>query len=442
MIIHASSPLFGTLKVPGDKSISHRAIMFGAISSGETRISGFLKSADCLATIDCFRKMGINIFETEENGKPVMVVRGKGLHGLAAPASDLDAKNSGTTTRLMSGILAGQSFTSRIVGDASLSRRPMDRVIRPLTHMGARVSSNGGRLPLSISGGKLTGISYKSPVASAQVKSCIVLAGLYADSPTTVIEPALSRNHTENLLKAFGADISSKPEGKSGSWACTVTPAGVLTGRDIRVPGDISSAAYLIAAALLVPGSYVRLTDVGINPTRDGILRVAKMMGGQVATEYEHEENGELIGDVIIKSSSLHGATIGGSLIPTLIDELPIIAVMAACATGETVIKDAAELRVKESDRITLVVDALRRMGVLVHEEPDGMVIEGNGARFARGLAPLDGIELNPCGDHRMAMAFAVAGLVASGETCILDDSVVAVSYPNFYKDITSLMQG
>lgn len=414
--------LRGEVKVPGDKSISHRAVMFGSLAKGRTRITGFLRGADCLSTISCFRQLGISI---EEDASEVLI-HGKGLHGLAAPAQTLDTGNSGTTTRLMAGILAGQKFTSVLNGDASIQKRPMGRIITPLSQMGAciRSVSGNGCAPLTITGAPLRGISYRSPVASAQVKSAILLAGLYAEGSTSVTEPALSRDHTERMLRSFGADITS-----SGLTA-TVKPEPDLRGVDILVPGDISSAAYFIAAGCLVPDAEILLCNVGINPTRAGILQVAREMGADITLLHEKKE-GEPVADLLVRSSSLHGITIGGDLIPTLIDELPVIAVMAAAAKGTTVIKDAAELKVKESDRIAVVTENLAAMGCDVTATEDGMIINGK--------KPLHGAVIDPHLDHRIAMSFAVAALIADGETEIKDADCVKISYPAFYEDLAGL---
>ena len=422
MKIDASRGLRGRLTIPGDKSVSHRAVMIGALAEGTTRVSHFLPSADCLSTIDCMRRMGVAI---EHDGES-LTVHGVGLHGLTKPDSTLNAGNSGTTTRLLSGILAGQAFDSRITGDASLTSRPMKRIITPLTKMGGSViSENGsGCAPLLISGRPLTGITYRTPVASAQIKSCLLLAGLYADSPTTVIEPALSRDHSERMLKVFGADITS-----SGTTA-VIRPGQTLRGCDIHVPGDISSAAYFLVAGLLVPGSEIRLDHVGTNATRDGILRVIKAMGGDIICLDSRGEEGEPSADLLVRPGRLTGTTIGGSLIPTLIDELPMIAVMAAFADGETVITDAAELKVKETDRLTLITENLTRMGADITATDNGMII--------RGGCPLHGAVIETLGDHRMAMAFAVAGLV-TGDMTIRDAACVDVSFPGFFEALKSL---
>lgn len=414
----------GELTVPGDKSISHRAVMFGSLAKGITEVSGFLKGADCLSTISCFQQLGIHIEEKNEK----IYIHGKGLHGLTAPSGILDAGNSGTTTRLLSGILSGQDFVSTITGDASIQKRPMKRIMTPLTQMGACIESinHNGCAPLKIVPSKLHGITYDSPVASAQVKSSVLLAGLYADGITTVNEPAISRNHTEIMLSAFGAKI--KTEGLSAS----ILPEPELTAMEVSVPGDISSAAYFIAAGFLVPNSEIRIKQVGINPTRDGIIRVAKAMGGNITLENKND-NGEPTADILVRSSSLHGTTIEGAIIPTLIDELPIIAIMAAAASGTTIIKDAAELKVKESNRIDVMVENLKAMGCDITGTEDGMIIHGGN--------PLHGAEVDSHLDHRIAMSFAIASLIADGITTIKDASCVNISYPTFYQDLSSLCQ-
>ena len=421
--------LKGTVSVPGDKSISHRCIMFGSIANGTTEIHNFLKGADCLATIRCFQSMGINIEETDHT----ITVHGKGLHGLSAPLNILDVGNSGTTTRLLSGILAGQKFESKLSGDESLNSRPMKRIIEPLTMMGANISSilRNGCAPLYIAPGNLHGIHYDSPVSSAQVKSCILLAGLYAEGETSVTEPSLSRNHTELMLKEFGADIRTLHSLSGTEATAYIKPYPKLYGQKIVVPGDISSAAYFIAAGLIVPDSEILIEHVGINPTRSGILKVCEDMGGDITLLNERCEAGEKIADILVRTSSLHGITIEGDIIPTLIDEIPIIAVMAAVADGTTVIKDAAELKVKETDRIETVTDNLKAMGCNVTPTEDGMIITG---------VTLHGASIHTLLDHRIAMAFSIAALVADGTTKILDSKCVDVSYPTFYDTFEQLL--
>ena len=421
--------LKGKVTVPGDKSISHRCIMFGSIADGTTEVHNFLRGADCLATIRCFRTLGINIEEQDSS----VIVHGRGLHGLSAPNDILDAGNSGTTTRLLSGILAGQPFESKLSGDESLNSRPMKRIIDPLTQMGANISSilRNGCAPLYITPGSLHGIHYDSPVASAQVKSCLLLAGLYAEGETSVTEPSLSRNHTELMLKEFGADIRTTHALDSTKATASIRPCKELYGQKITVPGDISSAAYFIAAGMIVPDSEILIENVGINPTRAGILKVCEDMGGDITLLNERTEGGEKIADILVRTSRLHGITIEGDIIPTLIDEIPVIAVMAAVAEGTTIIKDAAELKVKETDRIETITDNLKAMGCNVTPTEDGMIITGRS---------LKGASIHTLLDHRIAMAFSIAALVADGNTKILDSKCVDVSYPTFYDTFEQLL--
>jgi 3-phosphoshikimate 1-carboxyvinyltransferase len=420
--------LKGTIEVPGDKSISHRAVMFGSLAEGTTEITHFLYGEDCLSTIGCFRQMGIGIEEQKEKG--IVIVHGKGLHGLVQPNGILDAGNSGTTTRLISGILSGQSFDTTITGDASIQKRPMGRVIDPLTRMGAKIESISGNgcAPLKIIGqksGSLHGIHYNSPVASAQVKSAVLLAGLYADGETSVTEPYISRNHTELMLRMLGAKVRFQ------DTTATVLPNPKLIATKIEVPGDISSAAFFIAAGLLVSGSEILIKNVGINPTRDGILRVCKMMGADISIENIRNTDTEAIADLVVRHSSLNGIEIGGAIIPTLIDEIPIIAIMACFANGTTVIKDAAELKVKESNRIDVMVNNLSLMGADITATEDGMII--------RGGKPIHGAVIDSKLDHRIAMSFAIAGLMSEGSTEILGAECVNISYPGFYEDLKKL---
>lgn len=428
--LNAVTGLKGTVTIPGDKSISHRCIMFGSIAKGTTEVHNFLNGADCRATIDCFRQLGINI-EKKDN---VILVHGNGLHGLHAPKTILNVGNSGTTTRLISGVLAGQPFDSKLSGDESLNSRPMKRIMEPLTQMGANITSilKNNCAPLYITPGELHGIHYNSPVASAQVKSCILLAGLYADGETAVTEPSLSRNHTELMLKEFGADLHSAHALDSTSATAVIRPCKELYGQKIIVPGDISSAAYFIAAGLLVPDSEILIQNVGINQTRAGILKVCEDMGGDITLLRERTEGGEPIADILVRTSKLKGITIGGDIIPTLIDEIPVIAVMASMAEGTTIIKDAAELKVKETDRIETVTDNLAAMGVNVTPTSDGMIITGGNT--------LHGANIHTLLDHRIAMAFSIAALVANGTTKILDSQCVDVSYPTFYDTFEELL--
>lgn len=420
--------LKGEVTIPGDKSISHRSIMLGSIALGTTEITHFLEGADCLSTIDCFRKMGVEI----ERKPSRILVHGKGLRGLTAPASTLNVGNSGTTTRLISGILSGQNFATTLSGDDSLNSRPMKRIMTPLNTMGAHIRSlnDNGCAPLHIRPGALHGIHYQSPVASAQVKSAVLLAGLYADSPTSVTEPALSRNHTELMLQGFGAYVATDLH-TDGTATAHVEPCKELYGQQICVPGDISSAAYFIAAALLVPGSELLVKNVGTNFTRAGFLKVCKAMGADIETVSQTIEGGESRADLLVRYSHLKGTVIEGDIIPTLIDEIPMIAIMAAFADGQTVIRDAAELKVKETNRIDTVTAGLKAMGAVITPTDDGMIIEGTGH--------LNGASIQSYLDHRIAMAFSVAGLASDGETQIVDSQCVDVSYPEFYATLNSI---
>ncbi|MBO5426286.1 MAG: 3-phosphoshikimate 1-carboxyvinyltransferase [Lachnospiraceae bacterium] len=415
----------GEVTVPGDKSISHRSIMLGSLAKGTTEVYGFLQGADCLSSIDCFRKMGVEI----ENTGEVVTIKGRGLRGLTKPVVTLDVGNSGTTTRLMSGILAAQNFTSRVNGDASIQKRPMKRIMTPLSMMGADIKSelDNGCAPLIITGKQLNGIHYDSPVASAQVKSAILFAGLYAEGETSVTEPAVSRNHTELMFEEFGVDI--RCEGKTA----IVKPADELFAKKIVVPGDISSATYFIVAGLITPDSCITIKNVGINPTRDGIIKVCQAMGADITVEKISGDIGEPTADITVRTSQLKGTVVGGDIIPTLIDEIPAIAILACFADGETIIKDAEELKVKESNRIDVMVDNLKAMGADIEATEDGMIIRGGKA--------LHGAIIDSKLDHRIAMSFAVAGMNAEGETEIVGGECVEISYPEFYRDIYRLIK-
>jgi 3-phosphoshikimate 1-carboxyvinyltransferase len=424
----AFKPLRGTLTVSGDKSISHRAVMFGSLATGTTEIEGFLAGEDCLSTIRCFRSMGVQI---EQNGSSVKVF-GRGLRELTAPDGILDCGNSGTTTRLLSGVLAAQHFDSVLSGDASIQRRPMKRVITPLRAMGADISSVAGNdcAPLSVHGKQLYGIHFNSPIASAQVKSAVLLAGLYASGQTTVTEPALSRDHTERMLRSFGAKVlTGSFEGRP---AVTVTETQNLYGTDISVPGDISSAAFFLVGASIVPGSEVVLRNVGINPTRDGVISALRAMGARIEVLEVRNEDSEPAADLLVRYAPLHGTEIGGALIPRLIDELPVLAAAAAVAEGRTVIRDAAELKVKESNRIRTMAEGLSRLGATVRETEDGLIIDGG--------ASLHGGAVESYSDHRIAMSFAILSLVTDGEVKISDPDCVNISAPSFYEDLRSLL--
>lgn len=425
MILKQAKSLQGVLTVPGDKSISHRSIMLGALAEGTTEVHGFLQGADCLSSIACFEKMGVSI----ENNKELVRIHGLGLHKLKLPSDTLDVGNSGTTTRLMSGILAAQPFTSIVDGDASIRKRPMKRIIHPLSQMGASIISlhDNDCAPLRIEGRSLHGIHYQSPVASAQVKSAVLLAGLYAEGETSVTEPYVSRNHTELMLQAFGVPITCE------ETTVSIKPVTALHAQSLSVPGDISSAAYFIVAGLITPNSCITIRNVGINPTRDGILDVCKAMGGDITIEPIAGAVGEPIADITVRTSSLQGITIEGAVIPKLIDELPIIAILACYAKGTTIIKDAQELKVKESNRIDVMADNLSAMGADIEATSDGMIIYGG--------ASLHGAVIDSHADHRIAMSFAIAGINADGNTKIQGAECVTISYPNFYSDLQQLMR-
>lgn len=431
MTFQKNGPLKGVLSVPGDKSISHRAVMFGALAEGTTEVTNFLQGADCLSTIRCFRQLGIEIDNNTSENK--VMIRGKGLYGLHKPNSILDVENSGTTMRLISGILSGQDFTATLIGDESIQKRPMGRIINPLKRMGADILSakNNNCAPLLINSSTrqrtgLQGIHYNSPVASAQIKSCVLLAGLYAEGETSVTEPSLSRNHTELMLSQFGATLHSNEN------TATILPKPHLVGRNISVPGDISSAAYFIAAGLLVPNSELLIKNVGINPTRDGIIKVCKQMGADITLENVIDNGGEPVADILVRHSELHGIEIGGSIIPTLIDEIPMLAILACFAKGTTTIKDAAELKVKESNRIDLMVENLTKMGADITATEDGMIIHGG--------KTLHCATIESKSDHRIAMSFAIANLMTKGEVDIKDAHCADISYPNFYSDLQNLL--
>lgn len=421
MQIQPCGPLRGEITVPGDKSISHRAVMLGALANGTTHITGFLMGDDCLSTIDCFRKMGVQIEITDNE----VIVEGVGLHGLCEPEETLYTGNSGTTTRLLCGILAGQPFTATLNGDASIQKRPMGRIIKPLREMGASIEGkNDNYCPLTLYPSELHGIEYRLPVASAQLKSAILLAGLYAEGQTTVIEPAPSRDHTERMFRALGVEIET--EGN----VITLDPPEDLHAVDIAVPGDISSAAFFLVAGAIVPGSELTIRNVGVNQTRTGILDVLRDMGADI-TESNFRDDAEPVCDLTVRYSRLHGVEICGSIIPRLIDELPVIAVAAAFAEGETVIRDAQELKVKESNRIAAMVTELSRAGVDVEETDDGMIIRG-------GKTPC-GASFQTYKDHRIAMSLAVLALAAQTASRINDPEVVSISYPDFFDTLKAL---
>lgn len=429
LALPAGGSLRGTVRVPGDKSISHRALLFGAIAEGETRIEGLLPADDPLSTAACLRAMGVAVSPIEA-GAPVLV-QGVGLDGLREPDSVLDCGNSGTTMRLMLGLLAGRAGRHVVLtGDDSLRRRPMKRVGAPLAEMGARISGRrGGELaPLAIQGQRLKGTTIRTPVASAQVKSAILLAGLTAAGPTTVIEPALSRDHSERMLRAFGADL--QVAGPAGTEV-TVHPGAVLRGQAVVVPGDISSAAFWLVAAAITPGAELTVANVGLNPSRTGILEVLQQMGVAITVLNPRDVAGEPVGDLHVCHGPLRPFAIAGDLIPRLVDEIPVLAVAACCADGVSTIADAAELRVKETDRLSVMARQLGAMGARLEERPDGLVIEGP--------CRLHGAELDSETDHRVAMSLAVAALIARGDSVLHRPEAAAVSYPGFWDDLARL---
>ncbi len=421
--------LAGTLEVPGDKSISHRAALFGALAEGRTEITGFLEGEDCQNTLKAVRALGADV---TRKGPGHYLVDGAGLMGLAEPDDVINCGNSGTSARLLLGVLAGQPFWSMLTGDDSLRRRPMGRVAEPLRRMGATVvgRDGGARLPLAVCGTRpLKALHYSSPVASAQVKTALLLAGLWADGPVTVDEPALSRDHTERMLASFGARLAASP------GRVSITPGGRLIGQPVAVPGDISSAAFFLVAAVTLPETSLTLKNIGVNPTRTGVLDVLSGMGARI-----RRESGGMTGaaepaaDLSVSAAGLKGIEIGGELIPRLIDEIPVLAVAACLAEGVTRIRDAAELRVKESDRIAAIAVQLGRMGADISERPDGLEIRGG--RRLRGALVQSG------GDHRMAMALIVAGLGAEGTTVIEDTACIATSFPGFLPALNGLAGG
>lgn len=418
-----TAPLKGEIKVPGDKSISHRAIMFGSIAKGVTKVENFLPGADCLSTISCFKKLGVEI---DQNGSSV-TINGKGIEGLKQPSETLDVGNSGTTIRLMVGILSGLSFESILEGDESIARRPMTRVTIPLTLMGAHISgrNNGEFTPLTVKGEKLNGITYELPVASAQVKSAVLLAGLQAEGETIVREPVKTRDHTERMIRQFGGVVEQHGD------KVTIKGGQELTAANIKVPGDISSAAFFLAAGSIIPDSDILLKNVGLNPTRTGIIDVLKEMGADLSIEQLDEGSAEPSADIRIRYSKLKGTVVEGGLIPRLIDEIPVIALLATQAEGRTVIKDAAELKVKETNRIDTVVNELTKLGAKIEATEDGMIIYGK--------TSLNGGIVSAHGDHRIGMMLSIAALISKGEVSLEESDSVAVSYPDFFNDLYSL---
>lgn len=426
--------LQGEIAIPADKSISHRAVIFNALAGGRATIRNFLPGEDCLASIAALRNLGSTIDVVPESETATTVrLESPGATGWIEPGDVLDCGNSGTTLRLLSGALAGRPFLSILTGDASLRGRPMRRVIDPLRQMGAQISGRAGDTlaPLVIRGGSLAGLTYRSPIASAQVKTAILLAGLAAEGPTTVIEPSLSRDHSELLLGALGARLDREILA-DGSHRVTVYPGATLQALDLTVPGDISSAAFWMVAGLCHPWARLRLTGVGINPSRTGLIDVLRQMGGRLQLSDEKTIGGEPVADIEVQSSDLHGVDVGGGLIPRLIDEVPALAVAACFARGRTVVRDAAELRVKESDRVRTIATELGKLGGRISERPDGLEIEGTG-RLAGGAT------VDSHGDHRLALALAVAGLLADQPLEIANAAAVAVSYPGFWATLERL---
>jgi len=415
--------LKGEITVPGDKSISHRSIMFGSIAKGKTRVTNFLLGDDCLSTISCFRKLGVLIEQNEEE----VVIHGKGTEGLQEPKEILDVGNSGTTIRLLAGILSGLHFHSTLIGDSSIGKRPMTRVVTPLREMGAKIDGreDGKYTPLSVRGGDLQSITYRLPVASAQVKSAILFAGLNADGVTKVIEPVATRDHTERMIERFGGEIS-----RQGN-EIYVTGGQKLTGTDIHVPGDISSAAFFLVAGCIVPNSYITLKNVGLNPTRTGILEVLQNMGATMEFQKNDADIFEPTATITVSTSDLKGTTIGGNIIPKLIDEIPIIALLATQADGVTIIKDAHELKVKETNRIDTVVSELKKLGADIQATDDGMIIKGG--------KKLTGAKVDSHGDHRIGMMLAIASQICEGELILENANAIAVSYPSFFLHLNNL---
>ena len=422
--ISPASAITGAITLPGDKSISHRYAMISAIADGDSRIHNYSTGADCHSTLGCVRALGIDV---EEAGTEV-VIRGRGLDGLRAPAGDLDAGNSGSTIRMLSGILAAQPFLTRIFGDESLSRRPMQRIMRPLAEMGAEIHAREDKFPpLEIHGARLRPIDYTLPVPSAQVKTCVLFAGLFAEGRTSVSEPVASRDHTEIALREFGADLTVADR------KISLTGRPHLTGRELMVPSDLSSAAFFIVAALLVPGSQLTIRGVGLNPTRSALLDFLTGMGARILIPTLESSNGELVGDIVVQHSELKGGTVEGALSAALIDEIPVLAVLGAATEEGLTVRDAGELRVKETDRIRTVVENLRRLGVQAEERPDGMVIPGR-QKFRAA-------EFDSFGDHRIAMAFAVAALRADGPSVIENADAASVSFPEFWSTLAGIAE-
>ncbi|QVY60164.1 3-phosphoshikimate 1-carboxyvinyltransferase [Cytobacillus gottheilii] len=423
-LVHDIPGLKGNVQVPGDKSISHRSIMFGAIATGETKVTNFLQGDDCLSTISCFRKLGVQIDLQEDQ----VVIKGSGLAGLKEPEDILHVGNSGTTIRLMMGILAGRDFHSVLIGDESIAKRPMTRVTKPLQQFGASIQGrkNAEFTPISLNGGPLQGTTYEMPIASAQVKSALLFAGLQAEGTTTIIEQARTRDHTEKMIKAFGGKV------EVDGLKVSVQGGQELKGTTVHVPGDISSAAFFLAAGAIVPNSKITLKNVGLNPTRTGMIDVLSAMGANLQVAPYENGQAEPAGDLTIQTSALKGTVIDGELIPRLIDEIPIIALLASQAEGQTIIKDAEELKVKETNRIDTVVNELRKLGVKITATDDGMVIDGKSA--------ISGGKVSSHGDHRIGMMLAIAAVISKEEIQLEEAEAISVSYPNFFEHLQSLI--
>lgn len=427
-LVSPARRVHGVVSVPGDKSISHRYAMLTAIAQGDSKIYNFATGEDCHSTLACMRELGIEHEFLEEDGRSVLTVHGQGLHGLKQPARPLDAGNSGSTIRMLSGILAAQPFTTTIAGDDSLAKRPMARIIKPLSQMGAEIDAKEGQYPpLVIKGKQLGGIDYQMPVASAQVKSCVLLAGLYAEGETVVREPIATRDHTEIALAELGADITTQPR------IIKVRSGAELSGKTLVVPGDISSATFFLVAALILPDSDLIVTNVGLNPTRTALLDFLRSIGAAIKLLHIEQVNGEIIGNLQIRASRISGGTVQGAATAALIDEIPALAILGAVSSKGLTVRDASELRIKETDRIATIAENLQRMGITIETTEDGFTIPG-GQKFRAA-------QVDSCGDHRIAMAFAVAALAADGECKIQNADAAAVSYPEFFDTLRNIAQ-
>ena len=426
LLTYRADGLQGTVRVPGDKSISHRTLLLGCLADGDSHVRGFLPANDCLATLGCVRALGIEVEASDAEHPTALTIHGRGLHGLRQPDGPLNCVRSGTTMRLLTGILAGQPFSSVLTGAPQLRGRPMGRIARPLRRMGAAIKTDDGHAPIMIDGRRLHGFEHSLPVASAQVKSAILLAGLYSDGPTVAHQPGPARDHTELMMKAMGVPLEI-----SGLSITLTPPTSSLTPLDLTVPADISSASFPLVAGLLVPGSCITAEGVGVNPTRTGLLDVVQAMGGDVAIERRRRQGGEPVADVTAEASKLDATEISGDTVVRMIDEFPLLAVAATQARGTTVVRDAAELRVKETDRIAVMATELSKMGARIEPQPDGFVVTGP--------TPLRGAVVDSHGDHRIAMALAVAGLIADGETTLRNAACIRDSFPGFAETMRGL---